>query len=89
MATGKAVPLNLVVSDKGQKSKQIGKAFVNMDGNPPLSVTIALSELRDALSAKTVSETDYKSNPQYPDRVLDGKKVIRIAGFKMTRRESI
>ena len=89
MATGKAIPLNVVASDKGQKSRQIGKAFINLDGNPPLSITIALEELRAALTAKTVTEQDYKSNPAYPDRVLDGKKVVRLAGFKMTRRESI
>ena len=89
MATGKAIPLNVVCSDKGQKSKQIGKAFINLDGNPPLSVTISLEALRAALKDGTVTETEYKSNPQYPDRVLDGAKVLRMAGFKMTRREAI
>jgi len=89
MATGKAIPLNVVCSDKGQKSRQIGKAFINLDGNPPLSLTISLSDLRTAITDKVVSETDYKANPQYPDRVLDGKRVIRLAGFKMERRSSI
>jgi len=89
MATGKAIPLNVVVSDKGRKSKQIGKAFVNLDGNPPLSLTISLEALRTAIKDGIVTEQEYKSNPQYPDRVLDGVKVLRIAGFKMTRRESI
>lgn len=89
MAEQKAVPLNVVVSDKGQKSKRIGKAFVNLDGKVPLSITIALEDLRMALKDNTVTEQDYKSNPQYPDQVLDGKKVVRMAGFKITKRSSI
>ena len=51
MATGKAIPLNVVASDKGQKSRQIGKAFINLDGNPPLSITIALDSVLRILFA--------------------------------------
>lgn len=84
----KATALNVVVSDKGKKAVRIGKAFVDLEGKVPLSVTIALEELRKALKDNTVTEQDYQGNPQYPDPVLDGKKVIRLAGFSM-RRSSI
>jgi len=91
---GKATALNLVVSDKGKKAIRIGKAFVDMDGgptgkSPPVSCTINLAELRKALGDGTITEQTFTGNPQYPDPVLDGNKVIRIAGFKITRKGSI
>lgn len=89
MAEQKAVPLNVVVSDKGQKSKRIGKAFINLDGKVPLSLTISLKALRAALDSKTVTEQEYQANEKYPDQVLDGEKVVRMAGFKVERRSSI
>jgi hypothetical protein len=82
----KAVPLNVVVSDKGKKSVRIGTAFLKQDGNPPLSMTISIEALKEALRNGTVSETDFKSNPQYPDLILDGKKVVRMAGFTKGKR---
>ena len=86
MAEQKAVPLNVVVSDKGKKSVPVGKAFINMgeDAKVPLSLTISMEAVAAALKAGTVTEQEYKSNPQYPDLVLDGKKTIRMAGFRFS-----
>jgi len=95
----KAIPLNVdnamnygisgFVSDKGQKSKRIGKAFINLDGKVPLSMTISLKALRSAIENKTITEQEYTANAAYPDDVLDGERVIRMAGFKITRKGSI
>jgi len=89
MAEQKAVPLNVVAGDKGQKSRRIGIAFVNLDGKVPVSITLSLGALRSAMNDKVVTETDFIGNPTYPDEVLDGKKVIRIVGFKKTKRSVI
>ena len=89
MAEQKAIPFNVVCGDIGQKSRRIGKAFYKEDGKAPLSLTISLEALRKALSDKVVSEQPYKSNPTYPDEVLDGKNVIRIVGFRPTRKTTI
>lgn len=89
MAEQKAIPFNVVCGDMGQKSRRIGKAFYKEDGKAPLSITISLEALRKALSDKIVTEQPYKSNPAYPDEVLDGKNVVRIVGFKPTKRATI
>jgi hypothetical protein len=85
MAESKAVPLNVVVSDKGQKSVRIGKAFVNLDGNVPVSLIVSMEALNSALKDKVVTETKFEGNPKYPDPILDGKMVLRIVGFKMNK----
>ena len=88
MAEQKAVPLDVVVSDKGKKSVRIGKAFVNMSDTAkvPLSLTIAMETLAGAIKDGTVSETTYEGNPQYPDATLDGKKTVRMAGFRFRKK---
>ena len=87
MAESKAIPMDVVVSDKGKKAKRIGKAFVNLDGKVPLSVTISLDALNAAIKDGTVSEYTNEGNPQYPDAILDGKKVVRMAGFKYQKKQ--
>jgi hypothetical protein len=87
MTEQKAVPLDVVVSDKGKKAKRIGKAFVNLDGKVPLSVTICMDALQSAIKDGTVSESIYEGNAQYPDTVLDGKKCVRMAGFKYQKKQ--
>ena len=81
MAESKAIPMNLIVSDKGKKSVRVGKAFVKLEGTVPLSIILSREALNKAISSGTVSETKSEANEKYPDEVLDGKMVVRIAGF--------
>lgn len=86
MPEQKAVPLNVVVSDKGKKSVRVGKAFYNADKMPTVSLTISLEALNKAIKEGTVSEAVYEGNEKYPDMVLDGKKTVRLACFKIEKK---
>ena len=86
MAEQKAVPLNVVVSDKGKKAVRIGKAFYSADKMPTVSLTIDMAALNDAIKKGTVTEQEYAGNEKYPDPVLDHKKVLRMACFKIEKK---
>lgn len=84
---GKAKPYNVVVGDKGQKSRNVGIAFWDSEGKVPLSITLSLTKLRAALDAKAVTtrKEGPSKNPSFKNP-YEGDEVLRIVGFEKTRK---